>query len=116
MKAFGLADEIASAPKEGEFEPDHYRIWPDCCATLNVFIAMETQWHMVGVEGELVRTRLAYESFNTVYENMAGLGRRQRTEIFNDLRYMERAAINVINDERTERLKREAADRAANRN
>ena len=113
MEALGIADEIADVPRESESDPEKYGVWPENIRTLNVFIELQTQWEMVAVDGELIRTRLMYESFETVKRYTSGVRPGEWAKIFTSLRRMESAALVVLRKERTERLAQEEARRAA---
>lgn len=115
LAAFGLSDEIADVPRESELNPDLYGVWPENVVTLNIFVALETQWEMVAVEGELVRTRLLYESFEIVKGYVNGVRPGEWADILATIRRMELAALGVFRKERKERLERARQEEAARR-
>jgi hypothetical protein len=106
MLVFGIADEIDDVPREDDFEGECYGYWPDTHLTLNVFLELQTQWEMVGVEGELVRTGLRWAAVEILMDNTNGIPRKSRSAMFEQIRRMERAALNVFRAERKERLAR----------
>lgn len=114
MRVFGLSDEIADAPSEDDVRPELYEIWPDNLKTLNVFLALSAQWEVVAAaDGEMVRTRLLWESFEILMKYTNGIPRRERSKLFNDIRGMEKAALFAMDQElnkRRERREQEAAN------
>ena len=89
LAAFDLtAEDVA--------EPD-YELWPDTEPSVMVFAAMRTQWR-VGMNGP---TGLDYGVLPLVMK-MEGVPVRDQTHVFNDIRYMERAALEEIWSQRDE--------------
>lgn len=75
-------EEAQGAPAE---------IWPDMLASVNVFIAMGTQWR-VGMAGA---TGLDYGVLPAVMD-VVGVAEEDRKQVFNDLRAMEDEALKVM--------------------
>ncbi|MFZ6644418.1 DUF1799 domain-containing protein [Undibacterium sp. TJN25] len=107
LAELGLADEIADAPAEADYEAPAYPIWHDNIRSLNVFLALSTQWEIVLANGYLVRTRIIYEAIEPVLRNMNGIARRHWAETFEDLRAMESAALVAFNQEHKKQLERD---------
>ena len=63
-------------------------IWPDCLVSVNIFIAMSTQWR-VGFSGA---SGLDYNVLPVVLR-MGGSPRKDWPEIFEDLRILEDSAL-----------------------
>lgn len=68
-------------------------IWPDNLDATNVFIAMATQWR-VGFSGAV---GLDYAALPSVLDLMA-VPKKSRAEIFENLRVMEDAALEVMRE------------------
>ena len=64
------------------------KIWPDNVSSVNVFIAMSTQWR-VGMNGA---TGLDYTAMPSVMK-FTGVKKKDRSDVFNDVRTMEDAAL-----------------------
>lgn len=64
-------------------------VWPDNEHTVNVFIAMLTQWR---VDGMGIPTGLDYSAIPTVLE-LTGIPSAERVDVFDGLRVMEDAAL-----------------------
>jgi hypothetical protein len=77
----------------GELPDDGIEIWPENAATVEVFIAMGTQWN-VGAMGGVIGLR--YEALPAVLR-LCGIPKTDRAGIFDGLRVMESAAIEAIN-------------------
>jgi len=82
--AFGLSVEEASSHLTCE-------VWPDNAATVNVFVAMATQWRTGpgGVVG------LDYSALPAVFD-LLDVPRLERAEVFDGFRLMEDAALGEI--------------------
>lgn len=107
----GITDELEGVSTERELQPDLFHVWPDNIESLSVFLALSTQWEQIVDDGDFVRTRIIYETFDTVVERLGGIPRRAWNRIFADIQLMERAALRVLNEARLERRKREAEER-----
>ena len=66
-------------------------VWPDNAASVNVFIAMSTQWR-AGMGGA---TGLDYSALPVVMRH-AGIKRADQPAIFDDLRILEDAALETM--------------------
>ena len=78
---FGLTVEEASPPPA--------EVWPDTEAAVRMFMDVCTQWR-VGPTG--AATGLDYAVLTTVFR-MRGVPRSKWSDLFDDLRVMERAAL-----------------------
>jgi hypothetical protein len=115
MRVFGIADEIDDVPGEDEFEPVCFGYWPDTHQTLNIFLELQAQWHMVGLEGEMVRVGLRWDEVERLMKYTNGIKRRDWSIMFQHIRAMERAALKVLRKERNERLERQRLEAEARR-
>ena len=88
-RAIGGADEPADA--------DSFEIWPENIAALEVFLELSTQWRAVAGAGGVVIQGLGYADVQACMQ-MRGVPARDRAELFLNLRIMERAALQVMND------------------
>ena len=69
-------------------------VWPDNRQAVEVFRAMDTQWLAAGMGGA---TGLNYASLPSVWEAM-GLTPEERQETFEPLRWLEKAALTAMHD------------------
>lgn len=84
---FGLTVEEASDPPA--------EVWPDMVSTVNVFVAMGTQWR-VGFSGPI---GLDYSALPAVLR-MVDVPRKEWTDVFDGLRAMESAALEHMHKEK----------------
>ncbi|WP_087863999.1 DUF1799 domain-containing protein [Comamonas thiooxydans] len=80
------------------FAPEDYwedpvEVWPDCRASLELFVSLQTQWHIVGGFGGGIRSGLRYEAVYPLLDRFAGDDREKWTRLFNDLQHMELAVL-----------------------
>lgn len=68
-------------------------VWPENWRTVEVFIAMGTQWN-VGMSGAI---GLRYEALPTVLDAI-GVAAADHADVFTGLRVMERAALEAMRD------------------
>ena len=80
---FGFTVDEAGGPAE--------EVWPDNVATVNVFVAMSTQWR-VGMGGP---TGLDYAALPPVLR-LLGVPTADRADVFDGLRTMEDAALETM--------------------
>ena len=106
LRRFGADEasiEVALGPKE-----EGFKVWPENWPALQAFLAVQTQWAsgMGGATGlDYMRVRAGLE--------MAGI--EVTPELFQSLRLMESAALEVfarLNEERAKEAKRAATGRA----
>lgn len=71
-------------------------IWQENLETFSVFQALTTQWRISDM-GHFFG--LYYSSVESVL-NMMGFNRKRKAEIFEDIRIMENAALEVLNKEK----------------
>lgn len=83
MEAAGFAPE--------DYEDDYLECWPENWPAFDLFIDLRTQWRvgMNGPEG------LDYLVLFRLMDDM-GLSRTERQALFDDVRVLERAALNHI--------------------
>lgn len=89
--AFGLAP-----PPEDDAADDDLHLWPENAATVEVFIAMSTQW-VRDFSGNV--TGLRYEALPAVMR-LCAIPRADHAPVFAGLRVMERAALDAIQESR----------------
>lgn len=77
---------------EGELEPDGSEVWPDNVRTVEVFLALSTQWR-IGPGGEMYG--LDYAALPAVLE-LCDVPPDERRDVFEGVRVMEREAIDVV--------------------
>jgi len=70
-------------------------VWPDNAPSLNVFIAMSTQWR-VGMSGA---TGLDYAALPGVMR-LIGVSAAERADVFDDIRIMEDAALGKMREDK----------------
>jgi hypothetical protein len=99
MAAFGLEDEIAAVPVSDQ--SPRFEIWAENRQTLMVFLALATQWD---INSDGVRTNLKYASLPAVERYMPDVPPKKWPRIFNELRAMEAAALEVYQARRKEQL------------
>jgi hypothetical protein len=100
MAAFGLSDEIADMPVK-HYEQERFEIWKENHLSLKVFLAMSTQWD---VNADGMQINLKYTSLPIVQSMMPNIPARRWPGIFNDIRIMESAALEVIFKKRQEQI------------
>jgi len=87
---FGLTVEEASSPPA--------EVYPDNLATVNVFIAMQTQWR-VGMAGA---TGLDYAALPVVMR-CVGVARKDWSHVFDGLRAMEEVTLAEMHKDKDKR-------------
>lgn len=81
---FGLTVEEASGPPVD--------VWPDNMPSVEVFADLMTQWRRAGMAG--VRAGLDYAVLPAVFA-IRGIPKKQQPELFDDIRVMENAVLNM---------------------
>ena len=71
-------------------EPEEFEVWPECLESVDLFMAMKTQWHFGGLGGRA--PGLDYQALNAAMDMM---GIEDRTQAFRDIRVMEREALKI---------------------
>ena len=66
-------------------------VWPDNAMSVNVFIAMSTQWR-VGMNGA---TGLDYNALPSVMK-LVGVPKKSRASVFDDVRTLEDSAMETM--------------------
>jgi len=101
LRFYGAADETAIAEILGDEAQDggKFEVWPENCRTLNLFLECQTQWVAVAGLGGIAYLGLVWASVDALL-------RRERVkrarQVFADLRLMERAALPLLNEQRTD--------------
>lgn len=75
-------------------EPEAVEVWPDNAPSLDVFLAMQTQWERNGMTGRY--TGMRYASLPVVM-GFSGVPKAARRQVFDDIRIMESAVLEQIN-------------------
>ncbi len=88
-RAIGGADEPTDA--------DSFEIWPENIAALELFLELSTQWRAIAGAAGVVMQGLGYADIEACMR-LQGIRARDRAGLFLDLRIMERAALQVMND------------------
>lgn len=83
---FGLTLEEATPPP--------FEVLPDCMVSAEIFIDMCSQWRRAGMAG--VVTGLDYAVLPVVF-GIRGVSKKLQSQIFDDIRVMEDAAITYMN-------------------
>lgn len=73
-----------------------FEVWKENLESLEIFCALQTQWHRVAGLSRITCTGLMY-SEATNYMRERGIARARRLELLEDLRVMERAALETWN-------------------
>lgn len=97
LRAAGAPPEItASASKPGDTDGDHFEVWPENWDSLSVFLALGSVWSWVtpGV-GDPLRVGIPATEIKATFW-FTGIKKRERQRIFQDIRAMERAALDVF--------------------
>lgn len=71
-------------------EPEDYAVWPACADSVEVFLAMNTQWQRAAWSGEAIG--LDYTAMASVMDFLAIPDRRMA---FDDVRVMEHEALRI---------------------
>lgn len=97
LRAAGAPPEItAAALSDLNVDDDEFEVWPENWQTLSVFLALGTVWSWVtpGMGHPLRIGISAMEIKATLW--LMGLKKRKRQRIFQDIRVMERVALDVF--------------------
>lgn len=99
--AMGLSDadlEHSFGPDETEEQEqgEAFPVWPENEAALRWFIKLEKQWRLLLGMGGLVYQGLRYDIALLLLRE-AGLKRKARNAVMDDLRLMEDAALPLLN-------------------
>ena len=82
------------------FAPEDYwedpvEVWPDCRASLELFVSLQTQWHIVGGFGGGIRSGLRYEAVYPLLDRVAGGCSEEWARLFADVQAMEFAVLKI---------------------
>lgn len=82
-----------------DFEDDEgCEVWPEHWQAVLLFARLQTQWQVGGMGG-LVGLR--YEAIEPVFR-LCGVKKRERRDLFDAIRVMEEAVMEVLNERRRE--------------
>lgn len=90
--AFGVS--VAEVDGEASERASEFEVWRDNIESLSAFVACVTQWRTVLGEARLIRLGLDYGGVKTV---LWALKVKNPQAVFNDIRAMELAALEVFN-------------------
>lgn len=76
-----------------------FEIWPENEEAFLIFCALQTQWHRISGLGGTARTGLMYSEARLEMRER-GLKPARRNELMDDLRVMERAALETWNSDK----------------
>lgn len=106
MQLLGLEDEIADAPTEEDVEEPPYEIWPENQKALNLFMSLQNHWNFLATQdGEIVRTGIDLAALELKLKYTNGIAKKDYAHYFEQMAWMERAALAVMNKARSERIK-----------
>lgn len=88
--------EAAAAWLAAEAEPEGFEVYPENWQSLEVFLALGTQWNWVAGFSAAVRSGLRYEAITPLFLESLGVRKRTRPQVLGDVRAMERAALEVF--------------------
>ncbi len=74
-----------------------FEIWPENAAALEFFLELSTQWRAVARAAGVVIQGIGYADIEACMR-LRGIRARDRAGLFLNLRIMERAALQVMND------------------
>lgn len=101
MMAGAPPDVIAAARKQQQPSIHDFYVWPENWDSLDFFIQLNTQWNVVsGMGGERV-SGLNYQAVEAMMR-IKSIPRNKKESLFNDLRLMENAALEVLQIQREE--------------
>ena len=96
MDLWGLASDEVEAWIGVEKGPMQFEVWPENWLIVEVFQAMDTQWRWTGGM-QSVQAGLDFGMLPVVYEGLQ-VPRKRRAEVFQGLKVMERAALEVMHN------------------
>jgi hypothetical protein len=71
-------------------EPDDFEVWPECFESVELFMALKTQWHFGGLGGRA--PGLDYQALKSAMDMM---GVEDTAQAFRDIRVMEHEALGI---------------------
>lgn len=93
LALFGIQSDAIEAWSQFDEGPVEFEVWPENWTTVQAFLAMSTQWHRAGMEGQ--RVGLYYPSLDAVYEGLE-IRKKDRSRVFRGLQTMEGAALHSM--------------------
>lgn len=98
MAALGIEPGAFERPAVAEDPDEAYPLWPDCVDAVALFLACQTQWRVTAVAGlgggAMIFQGLDYPGCQVAAE---ARGARLEGRLFEDLRVLEAAALDVLN-------------------
>lgn len=98
MEAFGVPDDVAAGILDEEREQESFDVYADNWESVAAFALLETQWRIAVGATRVVWLGIDYGSVPVILDALEVTGSR-RSELFADLRLMERAALAVRNEQ-----------------
>lgn len=98
LKAAGAPPEvIAAASSSADAEADDFEVWPENWLAVRIFVDLETSWTLVvpGFGAGPRRVGLPATEIHAAV-SLCGVRKRDRPNLYRDLRTMERAAIEAM--------------------
>lgn len=92
---FGV-DRATAQEWLGDLPAEEFSVWPDNWPTVQLFLALQTQWRVALGMGQAVWMGLDYAAAQAAMQ-MLGVARKDRQETFAGLCAMERAALPLLN-------------------
>jgi hypothetical protein len=90
------AQIIAEARRRMNPPEDDFDVWPDSLVAVELFCALGTQWRILSGMGGVQWQGIDYQSIEGVLR-LKAISPDDWPALFNDLRIMERAALEVLN-------------------
>ncbi|MEX3951976.1 DUF1799 domain-containing protein [Paraburkholderia sp. EG287B] len=98
LAAFGARQVDVDSARERARESD-FEVYPDNWETVQVFLALGTQWRAIAVStmasARVLQTGIDYGAIDPVFR-LLGVARKRRAAVFEKLRVMEEAALDVM--------------------
>jgi len=76
---------------------DDFQVWHENWQALELFLMCGTQWRVIAGMGGTVHQGIDYQSLESVMR-LTGIKSKKRPALFNDVRLLERGALEKVND------------------
>lgn len=98
LKDLGAPDDVIEAAQAKVTTPDDAcHVWEENWRSLEFFLGIEHQWVIVSGMAGVHYVGLNYPAIESVMRTLSPVPKKQRPALFNDLRVMERAALEILN-------------------
>lgn len=91
---FGMDDEASGYAKQPTMD---YQVWQENILTVQLFVALGSQWRVIAGMAGIVYQGLNYEAVQSTL-SMMGIKRKKWPELLDGLQVMEAAALKVMNN------------------